>query len=112
MAHHNTSSDVMLVPTERIDRIALFLSKFFSPLFGFIGGYSIAVLAAVQLWGLQPAIVALREQAAALGGSVAQAPAALRQQFGLLHGLSTLAYAIQIGLGIGLVVGLVALKRR
>ena len=46
MAHHNTSSDVMLVPIERIDRIALFLSKFFSPLFGFIGGYSIAVLGA------------------------------------------------------------------
>lgn len=73
---------------------------------------AIAVLAAVQLWGLQPAIVALREQAAALGGSVAQAPAALRRQFGLLHGLSTLAYAIQIGLGMGLVAGLVALKRR
>ena len=73
---------------------------------------AIAALAAVQLWGLQPAIVALREQAAALGGSVAQAPAALRQQFGLLHGLSTLAYAIQIGLGMGLVAGLVALKRR
>ena len=48
MAHHNSTSDVMLVPTERIDRIALFLSKFFSPLFGFIGGYSIAVLGAEE----------------------------------------------------------------
>ena len=48
MAHHNSTSDVMLVPTERIDRIALLLSKFFSPLFGFIGGYSIAVLGAEE----------------------------------------------------------------
>ncbi len=48
MAHHNTSSDVMLVPVERIDRIALFFSKLFSPLFGFIGGYTVVVLAAAD----------------------------------------------------------------
>ncbi|MFM2308204.1 MAG: hypothetical protein RLY87_324 [Chloroflexota bacterium] len=46
MAHTNPTSDVMLVPTDNIDRIALLLSKIFSPLFGFIGGYSIAVLGA------------------------------------------------------------------
>ncbi|RCS59888.1 DUF4149 domain-containing protein [Parvibium lacunae] len=62
----------------------------------------IAILAALQLFGLQPAIVALREQAAALGGSVAQAPEALRQQFGVLHGASTLIYLLQLGLGLSL----------
>ncbi len=46
MAHSKIPSDVMLVPADNLDRIALFLSKFFSPLFGFIGGYSVVVFVA------------------------------------------------------------------
>ena len=46
MAHSKIPSDVMLVPADNLDRIALFLSKLFSPLFGFIGGYTVVVLAA------------------------------------------------------------------
>lgn len=47
MAHHH-SSDVILVAEDNFDRVALFLSKFFSPLFGFIAGYGFAVFAAEQ----------------------------------------------------------------
>lgn len=45
MAHQH-SSEVILVPADNFDRVALFLSKLFSPLFGFIAGYGIAVFAA------------------------------------------------------------------
>ncbi|MFM2033110.1 MAG: hypothetical protein RLZZ297_1875 [Chloroflexota bacterium] len=45
MAQHQ-SSEVILVPEDNFDRVALFLSKLFSPLFGFLAGYGIAVFAA------------------------------------------------------------------
>jgi len=49
MAHQNAPTGIMLEAHDTRDRIALFLSKYFSPLFAFIAGQIIAILNAPVL---------------------------------------------------------------